>query len=210
MNEIIQPQEVCRNAFALMQEKQYADAEKLLANCLTKTEDPVATGLFHSALGILYKLQGEFKTAWKHYQRAEKLIPDDPALKLISAQLLIEEFSEYDQAIKKCRKVLELLPDNLVVAHHAYVTMGMAYARKGNKRKALELLDQSMAHDFKGFVTTQNIDFHLVEICCKKNWDLPLCRRFLEKAYAFAQSVHEEPWTHTIGQMLEAFPIEPA
>lgn len=206
METIIQPQEVCRNAFALMREKQYVEAEKLLANCLTKTEDPVATGLFHSALGILYKLQGEFKMAWKHYQRAERLIPDDPALKLISARLLIEEFHEYDQAIKKCRKVLALLPAHLVVVHHAQVTMGLAYARKGNKRKALELLAESMTHDFHGFATTHNIDFHLVEWCCKKEWDLPLCRRFLEKAHAFAQSVHEEPWTHTIAQMLEAFP----
>lgn len=206
MTPLIEPQAVCARAFALMQGKQFTDAEKLLANCLTKTDDPVATALFHSALGILFKLQGEYKTAWKHYQRAEKLLPEDPALKLISARLLIDEFAEYDLAIKKCRKVLALLPDNPGVAHHAQVLLGLAYARKGDRRRALAALAEAMAGDFQGFVTTKNIDFHLVEWCVKKGWDLPLCRQFLEKAHAFAVSVQEADWAAIIGRMLAAFP----
>lgn len=205
---IIQPQEVCQRAFELMRDKQYPEAERLLAHCLTKVTDDVSAGLFHSALGVLAKLRGEFKTAWKHYQRAEKLIPDDPALKLISARLLIDQFTEYDQAIKKCQKVLALLPDNIVVAHHAHVTMGLAYGRKGNKQKAIECLERSIIRDFAGFVTTRNIDFHLAELCLKRGWGTPLCRQFLEKAHTFAAGIEELPWAATINRMLEAFPSE--
>ncbi|MBI2346518.1 MAG: tetratricopeptide repeat protein [Deltaproteobacteria bacterium] len=205
----IQPQEVCSRAFALMRDKQHAEAEKLLANCLAKTTDPVATALFHSALGVCAKLQGAMKAAWKHYQRAEKLLPEDPALKLISARLLIEEFAQYDQAIKKGEKALAKVPQNPVVVHHALVTIGEAYGRKGDKRRAIDCLCQAMAGDFQGFVTTKNVDFHLVEFCLAKGWEPTLCRAFLEKAHAFARSVQETDWVLLIARMLAAFPSVP-
>lgn len=203
---IIQPQEVCERAFALLRERRYGETEKLLANCLGKTTDPVATALFHSALGVCYRVQGEYKTAWKHYQRAERLLPEDPALKLISARLLIDEFAQYDQAIKKCRKVLALLPEHPVVVHHAWITIGLAYGRQGQRAKAIAALERAMAGDFRGFVMVKNIDFRLVEYCCRKGWALPQCRRFLEKAHAFAETAREDQWMATIAQMLAAFP----
>lgn len=82
--EVINTSDVCYRAFELMRLKQLDDAEKLLSNCLSKVEDDVSKALFHSSLGVLYKMKGEFKTAWRHYERAEKLIPNDPALKIIS------------------------------------------------------------------------------------------------------------------------------
>ncbi|MBI4126896.1 MAG: hypothetical protein HY465_05320, partial [Deltaproteobacteria bacterium] len=131
--EPTKPSDVCYRAFELMKAKQYAETEKLLVNNLARTEDETAIALYHSTLGVLFKLQGEYRTAWKHYERAEKLLPKDPALKIISARLLIDQFNEYDQAIKKAKKVLSLIPDNPVFAHQAHITMGLAYVKKGQK-----------------------------------------------------------------------------
>lgn len=199
------PSEVCYRAFELLKSKQFDDAEKLLCNCLSKAEDDVSRGLFHSTLGVLYKMKGEFKNAWRHYERAEKMIPNDPALKIISARLLLDEFSEYDQAIKKAKKVLELIPNNPVFRHQALITMGLAYLKKGQKKKTLELLCSAMDGDFEGFLTTKNIDFNLCEAVLKKGWAEKEVKEFLEKAYKFAEAHKENDWVETVKRMLDAF-----
>lgn len=204
--DAINPTEACYRAFELMQSRQYDDAEKLLSNCLAKAEDDVSRGLFHSSMGVLFKMKGEFKTAWRHYERAEKLIPEDPALKIISARLLINEFSEYDQAIKKAKKVLELIPNNVVFRHQAHITLGLAYLKQGNKKKAINELTLSMAGDFTGFITTKNIDFSLCEAVLKKGWAEAEVKDFLEKARTFAESHKEPDWAETIKKMLNEFP----
>ncbi len=205
--EVINPTEVCYRAFELLKTKQFDDAEKLLSNCLAKiVDDDVASGLFHSTLGVLYKMKGEFKLAWRHYERAEKLIPNDPALKIISARLLIDEFSEFDQAVKKAKKVLALLPNNPAFCHQAHVTMGLAWAKKGDKKKALEALKKSMEGDFEGFITAKNIDFNLCEAVLKKGWAEKEAKAFLERAIAFAKKQEEPDWAETIQKMVDAFP----
>lgn len=204
----IKPSEVCLRAFELIAAKQYEEAEKFLSSNMSRTDDDAAIALYHSTLGVLFKIQGEFKTAWKHYQRAEKLLPGDPALKIISARLLIEQFSEYSSAIKKAKKVLELIPGNPVFAHQAYTTMGLAYSRKGDKKKAAEMLELSIVGDFAGFISAKNIDFELLEALIKRNFVLELCRKFLATALHFAQSVEETPYIELIGRMLESFDAE--
>jgi tetratricopeptide (TPR) repeat protein len=204
--EVINPSEVCYRAFELMRAKQFEDAERLLSNCLAKSEDDVSSALFHSTLGVLYKMKGEYKTAWRHYERAEKLLPVDPALKIISARLLIDEFSEYDQGIKKAKKVLELIPKNPVFKHQAYVTMGLAFAKKGNKAKAIEMVRLSMQGGFEGFITTKNIDFSLCEAVLKKGWAETDVKAFLDSAHDFAVAHSEADWAETIKKMLGAFP----
>lgn len=202
------PTEVCQRAFELMSTKQYEEAEKLLNNSMGKVSDDVAVGLFHSSLGILYKLKGEPKIAWKHYQRAEKLMPEDPALKIIIARLLIEQFTEYDMAIKKAKKALEYVKENPVFSHQVCTTMGLAYLGKGQRKKAAEMLKKSMEGDFQGFVSAQNIDFKLVEMLLRAGTDIQGCKKFLEKARLFASTANEETWTQLIDRMLEAFPEE--
>lgn len=205
-SEAINATDVCYRAFELMRARQYDDAEKLLSNCLAKVDDDVSKALFHSSLGVLYKMKGEFKTAWRHYERAEKLMPEDPALKIISARLLIEQFAEYDQAIKKAKKVLQVIPDNPVFRHQAYITMGHAYLRKGSRDKAIESLKKSMEGGFRGFITTKNIDFTLCEGVLKKGWAEADVRGFLEAAYKFAETCKEQTWVDTIKKMLDGFP----
>ena len=201
----LNPSDVCHRAFELMHDKQYSDAEKLLVNTMAKTDDDTAVALYHSCLGILFKLQGEYKTAWKHYERAEKLLPNDPALKIISARLLIEQFSECDQAIKKAKKVLMMLPDHPVFVHQAYTTIGLAYIKKGAKRQALESLEKSMHSDFHGFVTAKNVDLALVEGLLRRGGGERACGVFLKKALAFAENNDEEVFVKLFQKLLDAF-----
>lgn len=202
----INPTEICYRAFELMEQKQFDDAEKLLNKNVGMADDDVAIGLFHSALGVLYKLKGEPKTAWKHYQRAERLIPDDPALKLIVARLLIEQFAEYNQAIKRAKKVLDIMKENPVFAHQAYITMGLAYLKKGDRERAILMLQNSFENGFDGFITTKNIDFKLVEMLLRRGLAIPECKDFLKKAREFAHMKREDTWVELIDRMLEGFP----
>ena len=204
----VNPSEVCYRAIELMGAKQFADAEKLLAGNMSRTDDDAAIALYHSVLGVLFKMQGEWKTAWKHYERAEKLLPKDPALKIISARLLIDQFAEYGQAIKKAKKVLELIPGNPVFVHQAQTTMGLAYVKKGERRKAIECLEASWGEDFRGFVSAKNIDFELVEALLKRGWGAPSCRAFLLKAKAFAEAAGEESYIKLLERMMDSFDTE--
>lgn len=204
----VRASDVCHRAFELMKAKQYDDAEKLLANNMAHTEDPSASALYHSSLGVLYKLKGEFKTAWKHYQRAEKLLPEDPAIKIIMARLLLGEFAEYDAAIKRAKKVLKIIPGNPIFVHQAYTTLGLAYCRQGGKRKAIEMLEKSWENDFENFVTARNIDFHLVEMMLRRGWGVDSCYRFMNKALAFAKSRKEQTFVDAFQKMLAAFERE--
>lgn len=202
----VNPSDVCYRAFELMQAKSYDEAEKLLNNAMSKVDDNVAIALFHSSLGVLFKLKGEPKTAWRHYERAEKLMPEDAALKIIMSRLLIDQFAEYDQAIKKMKKALGFVNENPVFIHQVYITMGLAYLGKGMKQKSIEMLKRSMENNFVGFVTAQNIDFNLTEALLRKGFALDECRTFLEKAYAFARDRSESVWIELIDRMLKAFP----
>lgn len=204
----ISPTEVCTQAFRLMKSKQLDEAEKLLSASLSKTEDKTAIALYHSALGVLYKIKKDFKEAWRHYERAEKLIPDDPALKIIVARLLIEQFAQHDQAVRRAKKVLKILPGNPVFVHQAYTTMGLAHVKKGAKKSALEALEKSIVDDFSGFITAKNIDFHLVEACLQHGWGENLCYQFIHKALAFAKLKKEKEFCDIFEKMLKAFERE--
>lgn len=206
--EDINPQEVCYRAFGLMSSKNFEEAEKLLSNMLNRTEDDVDLALYHSTLGVLFKMKGEFKNAWRHYERAEKLLPNDPALKIISSRLLIDQFAQYSQAIKKAKKVLKIIPENRAFVHQAYTTIGLAYIKKGNKKKAIEALENSMESGFDSFITTKNIDFNLLEALLRKGWGEDNCKAFLERALTFARSRKETEWINTLKTMLNAFSSE--
>lgn len=204
----VNPSDVCYRAFSLMREKQYDEAEKLLSANMAKTDDDAAVALYHSVLGVLSKLKGDFKAAWRHYDRAEKLLPDDPALKLISARLLIDEFSEVAIAIKKIKKVLDLMGHHPIFAHQAHTIMGLAFLKKSDKKKALESLLLSMRDDFTGLVTAQNIDLTLVEALLRKKTGEAECGAFLEKALVFAKQTNEEKFIGQFETMVQAFKTE--
>ncbi len=82
-------------AFDFMASKNLEAAESELNSGLDEAlqkEDDILSALFYSSLGVLFKIRKDFQKAWKYYEKAEKLLPEDPALKLISARLLIDVF----------------------------------------------------------------------------------------------------------------------
>jgi|GEM_PF-732722 len=200
--------DVCYRAFELIAAKQYADAEKLIASNMSRTDDDASVALYHSVMGVIFKAQGEYKTAWKHYERAEKLLPEDPALKIISARLLIEQFASYDRAIRKAKRVLEIIPDNPVFGHQAYTTMGLAYLRKGDKGRAISMLQKSMDNSFRGFISAKNIDMTLVEVLVRRGAGLAECRDFLTRAKAFAEATEEASYAGLFDRLIAAFDRE--
>ena len=204
---LVHPQDICYRVFELVRAKQFDAAEKLLSHWLGKTEEPVGCALLHSAYGVLEKSRGAYKSALRHYERAEKLLPTDPAIKLITAQLLIDVFKETDRAIRKCRQVEKLLPDNPVMLHHARTLEGLAYVVSGNRRKAAEQCAKSMENAFQGFLTCDNLNFLLVEMLVRKGWELELCHRFITQALALAQEHREAEWVARLTTMLDAMSV---
>jgi tetratricopeptide (TPR) repeat protein len=198
-------------AFDLMAAKDLEAAESELHSGLNETDvkqDKVLSALFYSTLGVLYKIKKEFQQAWKFYEKAEKLLPEDPALKLISARLLIDVFGQYDTAIRRCEKVVELSRSDPTFRHQAYVTMGFACLKKGERSRAVQCLVDAMAEDFEGLVSASNIDLKLVEALLRKRAGISECRTFLEKARAYAESKKEEKYVDLMKRLLEAFPAE--
>lgn len=200
-------------AFDLMAAKNLDAAENELHAGLTDAEaqeDKVLAALFYSSLGVLYKIKKEFPKAWKYYEKAEKLLPEDPALKLISARLLIDVFGQFDTAIRRCQKVLEISRSDPPFLHQANVTLGFAYLKKGERSKAVQCLVDSMQDDFAGLLSASNIDLKLVEALLRKKAGLQECRSYLEKAKAFAISKQEERHAELFTRLIDAFPAEEA
>ncbi|HCU25636.1 MAG TPA: hypothetical protein DF383_11530 [Deltaproteobacteria bacterium] len=198
-------------AFDLMAGKDLDGAEGELQAGLAEAEakeDKVLTALFYSGLGVLYKVRKEFPKAWKHYEKAEKLLPEDPALKLISARLLIDVFGQFDAAIRRCQKVLETSRSDPPFVHQANATMGLAYLKKGERSKAVQCLVDAMQEDFEGLVSATNIDLKLPEALLRKRTGIEECRTYLQKAKDFAAARNEEKLVELFARLLESFPVE--
>ncbi len=201
-----------KKAIELMAAHDFDSAEKELRSGISESgaaQDKVLEALFHSTLGILFKLKKDYKEAWRCYERAEKLLPHDPALKLVSARLLVEVFGQCDLAIQKAKKVLKIARNDWTFCHQAQATLGLAYLKKGDRRKAVTALERAMEGDFEGMISAGNIDFKLLEGLIRKNAGLPQCRAYLEKAIAFAQKTGEQRELNIFQQLITLFPPLP-
>ncbi|MBI2339685.1 MAG: hypothetical protein HYU99_04875 [Deltaproteobacteria bacterium] len=208
MNERIQSKAIYK-AFELMRQKKFDESEAVLTEGLKEAQtarDLVLTALFYSAYGVLFKLKKEYRKAWKYYEQAEKLIPDDPALKIISSRLLVDYFGQHDTVIRKMEKILPKLGNDMTFLHQAYTVLGLAYLKKGNKKKAGECLTKSAGNDFKGLQSGANFDFRLVEEMMKKKNNPAACRGFLEKALAFVKETKEIQHERILKRLLDLFP----
>lgn len=198
-----------QKALDLISAKKYEEAEFEIKSAIEEAhqkKDILSEGLLYSTLGLLFKLKADYKIAWKNYEKAEKLLPEDPAIKLISARLLIDVFNQYDTALAKAQKVLKNTPKDGAFAHQAHATLGLAYLKKGDKKKAQEELIHAMAHDFENVGSTKNIDFKLLEAFLKKQIALEDCFAYLKKSLAYAQKKEEEKYVKMIQKMIEGFP----
>ena len=197
-------------AFRKMKEKDYPAAEALLEEGLSKAEQEEnhsQRALFYSAMGVLSKVKGDFQSAWRFYEKAEKLLPDDPALKIITAKLLIDQFAQYDTAIKKLKNVLKLAKGSGSFEHQAHATLAIAYLKKGEKKKAADMLDQAMADDFSRLSSAENLNLDVIEAFLIRNLEIRRCRRYVERALALAHARKEEKSIGYLTKLLESFEV---
>lgn len=204
----MEPDKEIYAAFQKMKEKDYATAQSLLEEGLQKAEsekDNAQTALFYSTLGVLAKIKGEDKEAWRHYEKAEKLLPDDPSLKIIMAKLLIDKFAQYDNALKKLKQVLKVAKGSGSFEHQAHATMAIAYLKKGEKKKALEMLDHAMVDDFRNVSSAANLNFEVIEAFLARNFEMERCRRYVEKALDLARTRRETKPLQFLTKLIEIF-----
>ncbi|MDO8462028.1 MAG: hypothetical protein Q7S98_04110 [Deltaproteobacteria bacterium] len=195
-------------AFSLIKEKKLVEAEAFLKKEIDRSDPksgPERAALLESTLGFLYRVKGDPKAAWRAYEKAEKLLPEDPSLKIISARFLIDEFAQYDSALKKAKQVLKLAAGSPSFEHQAKTTMGLAYLRKGEKKKARDVLQEILKKGFDGMASAENIDFNLVEAFLRRNLELDQCRQFIEKALTFARVKKEPKRTVFIEKLIGSF-----
>ena len=190
------------DAFRQIRDKDYAAAESLLKKMLEAPggETPARQALIHSTLGILYKVRGEVKEAWRHYERAEKFLPDDPSLKIIVAKFLIDQFAQYDAALKRMKKVLRIARGVPSFEHQARAISAIAYLRKGERGQAKKMLEA--ASDFEGLATAENINLDLIEALLARNFEPGLCRRYLEKGMELARQRGEDQRAELFGKLI--------
>lgn len=195
-------------ALLKIKNRDFEKAESLLLQLLKKAQEiqtmdgKSEQALVLSTLGVLEKIREDYKAAWRYYEKAEKLLPDDPSLKLIMAQLMIHEFSQYDVAIKKMKAVIELAKGSPSFEHQAYATMATAYLRKGDRKKSLEMFEKSMRGDFVEITSSHNINLDVIESFLARNFESDRCRSYLQKALALAQSKKETSQASFLNKLL--------
>lgn len=197
-------------AFRKMKEQDFVGAEALLREGLGKAElegNNLQQGLFCSTFGVLYKMKGEMREAWRYYDRAEKLIPDDPSLKIIIASFLIDQFGQYDTAIKKAQAVLKLAKGSPSFEHQGHALLAIAYLKKGEKKKATEMLKKAMADDFEKIISAENINFEVVAAFLSRQLEPDLCREYIEKALVLAKGRKEEKPIQFLTKLLQSFEV---
>ncbi len=171
-----------------------------------KNNDKVLEVCLYSIFGMFYRLENDYKTAWRYYEKGEKVFPEDPSLKILSARLLCEVFGQYETAIKKCEKAIKLAGNSRPLIHQAEITLGLVHLKKGNRKKSLEFLEKAMANDFREMVSAKNIDFKLVEALLLKKIGLEESRKYIEKALRFAEETKDEKQIEKIAKILNHLP----
>lgn len=179
-------------ALRLTRERKFDEAVDLLEKGLEDgTTSDEEQAVLYSMLGMILKKQGDMEKAWKAYQQAERSIPDDPVLKIIVGRFLADDLDRLDDAIKKGKEILKTAKDIPSFTHQAYCLMGLAYLKKGDKRKAGDMLDKAMRDHFKGIASADNVDFKLVEALLARSLEVEKCRQYIEDAHALAQERKE-------------------
>lgn len=192
-------------AFRLMKAKDFDGAGARLKEGVAKArsqKNTTSEGLYLSAMGVLFKLKRDFKESYKYYQQAERLLPDDNSVKIISATLLIQEFKQHDTAIRKLKKVLESAPGDIAIAHHALALLGVAYLSTAKKPQAKQVLEEILKQDFTKLSSSAYVNYKFPETCVAKNFELELCLEYLRKASSLADLRRESSYKHVISQLI--------
>ena len=192
-------------AFRLMKKKEFEAAAELIKECLAEAQakqDSTQEGIYYSALGVLYKLKNEYKKAYKCYQHAEHLLPDDHSLKIITAVLLIEQFHQYDSAIRKLDKILATGTKDPAIIHHTLTSQAIALFHMRKKDEAKKKLEDLIAQDFSALRFVVNVDFKMIDLFTKKGFELGLCKEFLQKALVLAKNSKDQTYNVVIEELI--------
>lgn len=192
--------------FQHIKNKKFDEAKVMIQTGLdqsVKAGEAQAEALYLSAMGVLFKVQGDYRQSYKFYQKAEKLLPDDPSLKIISATLLIEEFAQYDTAFRKLDKILKSGEVDPAILHHAKVLSGLARLCTGKKNEAIKILEDINSDDFLKMRSATNINFRLVENLAEKRLATEVCTVFLKKALDLAVQKRELAYQEAIRNLLK-------
>ena len=186
--------------------RDYETAVKILyAGIESGSAEGEELAVLYSTLAMIQKKQGKLDQAWTTYQLAEQAAPDDPVLKVITARFLLNERRQYDQAIKRARLILKEAKDVPSLSHQAYTIIGLAYFRKGQQKKALEMLETAMSNNFSGMVSAENIDFNLVEALVREQTALAQCQAYLRAACNLARQQREYKALTVFQKVLDSF-----
>lgn len=195
-------------SFQMIKDGKFNEAQNLIQNEIDKAKEQNnrdVQGLYLSTLGVLFKKMGDYKKSYKCYQEAEKCLPNDDSLKLISAKLLIQNFNQFDTAIRKLDKILKSEIKDAAILHHCLNLKGIAYFKSGKKEKTKEILSLLVKSDFSRLRAACNINFNLVELLLKKDFERELCKTYLEKSLVIAQKNKEEGFIKSLNYLLKNF-----
>lgn len=192
-------------AFQAMKKQDFDVAKKLIDEGVAHSKSQKNSeleGLYLSAMGLLFKLKKEYKKSYKSYQQAERLLKDDHSIKIISAVLLIEQFKQYETAIRKLKKIIGESEDPAII-HHAQSLLAMSYFLMKKNDLAKEEFEKVLAADFKSLRYPANIEFKAVELFVNKKFNLNLCEQFLKKSLELAKQVRDQTYTAVIEALIQ-------
>jgi tetratricopeptide (TPR) repeat protein len=203
MSEVIHDKNLYR-VFQLIREKKYDDAKALLDEqvaAAVQSSDKNAEGLYESAYGFWWKIKGDFKESLKHYQRAEKCIPSDAALKVIVAVLLMDEFAQYENALMKVRKALKQDGIDLALWHHAKSEETLCLLKLGKKKEANQSFEELVYSDFSKLRTATNLSFRALSEFVQKDINRELSEKFISQAKALCSQTKETVYTEALNRI---------
>lgn len=209
MNDVLKNQALDEKelylAFSKMKQNEYQEAQDLLEkgyDRAVESDNQPVQGVYLSAQGLLLKLQGDFKKAYKIYQKAEKLLKDDPSIKIITATLLIDQFKQFDTAVIKLDKVLASEPDP-GVKHHALSLKARALFGLGKKKQAKECFEDLLTLNFESLGFAANLDFQTAQFFVGKAFETDLVKDYLKKSLTLAQEKNEKALTAVIQALID-------
>ena len=198
-----------QKAFIDLQKKNWEGAEENLKKLLedaNQKQDVLLQSTAYSCLGLLAQLKKQWKESWRYYEKAEKLDPQNSYYKLLVARLLLRLFGQNDTAIKKCEKII--MQENIAPAlrHQAYITIGSAYLKKSDRKRAAKSLLQSIGDHFAGIEKMSDLDMSLLEALLRKNTGAEECKYFLEEAKMLALNLKDLKAADQLTKLLISFP----
>ncbi|MBF0491257.1 MAG: hypothetical protein HQM15_00560 [Deltaproteobacteria bacterium] len=160
----------------------------------------------YSCLGLLAQLKKEWKESWRYYEKAERLDPQNGYYKLLVARLLLRLFGQNDTAIKKCEKIIMQEDITPALRHQAFITIGSAYLKKSDRKRAAKSLLQSIGEHFSGIQKLSDLDMTLLEGLIRRNTGTEECKYFLEEAKMLALSLKDLTAADQLTKLLISFP----